>query len=148
MKGDIIGGVLGVLVGIVVVAGAIQLRTGTPTSPQPGFFPFLGGVAVVVLSSILLVQAGLGWSTGGEAFGEVRRPAILIASLAVYVAILDPVGYVLATTPIAGVILRVLGVTSWRVLGMGSVALSVGTYLLFARVLGIDLPAGLLEFLG
>ncbi|HEU5322878.1 MAG TPA: tripartite tricarboxylate transporter TctB family protein, partial [Methylomirabilota bacterium] len=70
------------------------------------------------------------------------------AGLAVYVAVLDPVGYVLATSLIAGVILRVLGVRSWRVLGGGSVALSVGTYVLFARVLGVDLPAGLLAPLG
>jgi hypothetical protein len=34
------------------------------------------------------------------------------------------------------------------VLGAGSVALAVGTYVLFARLLGIELPAGVLEFLG
>jgi hypothetical protein len=54
----------------------------------------------------------------------------------------------LATILIAGVILSVLGVTSWRVLAVGSVALSVGTYLLFGRVLGVDLPPGVLGFLG
>lgn len=57
-------------------------------------------------------------------------------------------GYVPATILIAGVILRVLGVTSWRALGLNSVILSVGTYLLFARILGTELPAGVLEFLG
>jgi len=64
------------------------------------------------------------------------------------VAILEPLGYVLSTMLIAAVILRVLGVRLWRVLGVTSLAVSVGTYLLFARVLGIDLPAGILEFLG
>ena len=148
MKGDIVGSLLGALTGIAVVVGAIKLRVGTPTSPQPGFFPFLGGVALVVLSVILLVQAWRGRSTGTEAFGEVRRPAILVVGMGVYVAILDPLGYVLATSLIAALILRVLGVTSWRALGMASIALSVGTYVLFDRLLGIELPAGVLEFLG
>jgi putative tricarboxylic transport membrane protein len=148
MKGDIVGGLLGAVAGIGVVVGSFKLRIGMPTSPQPGFFPFLGGLILLGLSLTLLVQACFGRSVGSEAFGEVRRPAMLVAGLGVYVAILDPVGYVLATTLIAGVILRVLGVTSWRALGVASVALSAGTYLLFARLLGIELPAGILEFLG
>jgi putative tricarboxylic transport membrane protein len=148
MKADIIGGALGVFVGIAVVGGALQLRIGTPTNPQPGFFPFLGGIAVAVLSGILIVQALMGGSVGGEPLGDVRRPAILVGSLAVYVAVLDPVGYVPATMLLTGTILRVLGVTSWRIVSVAGVALSVGTYVLFARLLDIDLPAGLLKALG
>ena len=148
MKGDVIGGLLLTVAGFAVVVGALKLRVGTPTSPQPGFFPFLGGLVLVVLSVILLVQAWRGRSTGTEAFGEVRRPVILIVGMGVYVAILDPLGYVLATVFIAALILRVLGVASWRVLGVASVALSAGTYLLFDRLLGVELPAGILGFLG
>ena len=128
--------------------GAIRLHIGTPLHPQPGFFPFLGGAALAFLAVILMVQAALGRSTGTEAFGRLGPPTILVVGMGVYVAILEPLGYVLGTMLIATVILRVLGVRSWRVLGVTSVALSVGTYLLFARVLGIDLPAGVLEFLG
>jgi putative tricarboxylic transport membrane protein len=148
MRGDIIASLIGALAGIGVVVGSLELRIGTLTSPQPGFFPLLGGVTLLALSSTLLVQAWLGRSTGCEAFGELRRPAILVVAMGGYVAILDPLGYVLATIPIAVVVLRVLGVTSWRVLGVSSVGLSVGTYVLFARVLGIELPVGVLEFLG
>jgi hypothetical protein len=49
---------------------------------------------------------------------------------------------------ISAVILRILGVKSWRALGVASVLLAVGTYVLFARILGIDLPLGVLGFLG
>jgi putative tricarboxylic transport membrane protein len=144
MRRDLVGGVVGVALGAGVVAGAVGLRVGTPTSPEPGFFPLLGGLGVAVMAGVLLVQAALGRSTGGEAFGELRRPAILVGALAIYVAILEPVGYVIATLAIAGVMLRVLGVHSWRVLVTGSVGLAGATWLLFARLLGIDLPAGLL----
>ena len=148
MKGDVIGGVLGIAVGAGGVVGAATLRIGTPLHPQPGFFPVLGGLGVMALSSALLVQAILGRSSGGEPFGEIRRPAILVAGLAIYVALLEPVGYVVATAFIAAVILRVLGVTSWRRLAVGSILLPVGTWLLFARLLGVELPAGPLADFG
>ena len=147
-RDDLLAGLLLALVGLGMVLGAIRLHIGTPLHPQPGFFPFLGGAALALLAVILATQAALGRSTGTEAFGRLGPPAVLVVGMGMYVAILEPLGYVLSTTLIAAVILRVLGVRLWRVLTVTSLALSVGTYLLFARVLGIDLPAGVLEFLG
>ena len=149
---DIIGSVLLILVGTGVIVESIRLHVGTPLMPKPGFFPFLGGFLLIGLSLVLLVQVWLGRGKpsgqGRQAFGEVYRPLILIVSLGVYAAVLESLGYVLPTTLIAGVILRVLGVKSWKMISLVSVLLSVGTYLLFDRILGVDLPAGCLPFLG
>ena len=145
---DIIGSLILILIGASVVVGSIRLHIGTPTTPQPGFFPFLGGAILIGLSLILLAYGWLGHGKRIEAFGEIRRPAILVVAMAGYVGVLDRLGYVPATFLISLVILRVLGVKSWKVLGLASVLLAGGTYLLFARLLGIELPAGILEFLG
>jgi putative tricarboxylic transport membrane protein len=147
-RDDLLAGCLLALVGIGVVIGAFRLHTGTPLHPQPGLFPLFGGGALTILAVILLVQAALGRSTGSEAFGKLGPPAIMVVGMGVYVAVLEPVGYVPATMLISAVILRVLGVRSWRTLSLTSLFLSFGTYLLFARVLGIDLPAGIVGFLG
>jgi putative tricarboxylic transport membrane protein len=151
-RGDIIGSVVLILIGIGVVIGSIRLHVGTPLMPQPGFFPFLGGFLLIGLSLVLLVQGWLGRNEAPrqprEAFGEWRRPLILVVSMSVYTAVLEWLGYVLPTIALSVVILRVLGVTSWKVLILASVGLSVGTYVLFGRILGIDLPAGVLPFLG
>jgi hypothetical protein len=146
--GDIVGSLLLILIGIGVMIGSVRLHVGSPTNPQPGFFPFVGATILIGLSLILLASGWMGRGKALEAFGEVRRPAILVVSMGVYVGILDHLGYVLATMIVAVVILRVLGVKSWKVLGLASVLLAGGTYLLFARLLGIELPAGVLEFLG
>jgi hypothetical protein len=132
-------------IGIGIIMGSIKLNLGTPTRPQPGLFPFLGGVFVVVTSSILMVKSWLGHGKKVKFFGEVRRPAILAAGMAVYVAVLNPLGYVLATTFMGVILMWVLGSRSWRVLAVTSVGMSVGTYLLFVQLLGVELPAGLLE---
>ena len=147
MKGDLVGGVAFMLAGLAVMAGAVAQKVGTPTEPQPGFFPFLGGAVIVALSLALQVQALRGHSSGGQAFGEMRRPAILVIGMAVYAAVLDPLGYVISTVFIGALILRVLGVTSWRVLAVTSVLLAVGTYAVFDRLLGVELPAGVLDML-
>ena len=147
-RADIVGSILLILVGIGVVIESIRLQVGTPLMPQPGFFPFLGGFVLIGLSAVLLFQGWFGKAERGpeEAFGELRRPVILIVSMSVYTAVLDPLGYVLPTIVLSGVILRVLGVTSWKVLILASLGLSVGTYVLFGRILGIDLPQGILPF--
>jgi putative tricarboxylic transport membrane protein len=149
---DIIGSVLLIFVGIGVIIESVRLHVGTPLMPQPGFFPFLGGFLLIVLALILLVQGIVSHGDGSphdrEDFGELRRPAILVVSMSIYTAVLEPLGFVLPTFIIAAVILRVLGVTSWKVLILASLGLSVGTYVLFGRILGIDLPVGILPFFG
>ncbi len=148
---DIIGSALLIAIGVGVVIESIRLQLGTPLMPQPGFFPFLGGSLLIGLSVILLVQGCLrrdrSTQQPRQAVGELRKPVILIASLSVYTAALSSLGYVLPTVILVAVILRVLGVTSWKVLVLASIGLSVGAYLLFGRALGIDLPTGVLPFL-
>jgi len=73
---------------------------------------------------------------------------ILVVSLSLYTAVLEALGYVLPTILLAAIILRVLRVKSWKVLVLASGGMSVGTYYLFGRLLGIELPAGVLPFFG
>src|ERR671930_1982326 len=130
MNRDSIAGAVGIVAGAAVLAGAVALRIGTPTEPGPGFFPLIGGMALIAPSAALLVQARLARSSGGEAFGEIRRPAMLVAALALYVAILEPLGFVAATVLATAAVLRLLGVTSWIRLTASSLLLPVATWLL------------------
>ena len=137
-------GLIFVLIGVGVIIGALKLRVGSATEPQPGFFPFVGGVLLLILSSILFVQGLRGRSLGTKAFGELRRPAILIVAMVVYVVILDGVGYVIATIMLSAIVLRILETKSWWVIVVASLVLSVGSYILFDRLLGVTLPNGIL----
>ncbi len=149
---DVIESILLTLVGIGVVVESIRLQVGTPLMPQPGFFPLIGGSLLIGLSLTFLVRAWLARSHASrqsrEAFGELRRPLILVVSMGLYTAVLEWMGYILPTLLITALILRVLGVTSWKELILASLSISVGTYFLFGRILGIELPTGVLSFLG
>jgi putative tricarboxylic transport membrane protein len=142
-KGDFAGSVFGILLGVAVMIASLRLHLGTPTEPQPGFFPFTAGALLVLLCAILLVKALSGRSEGAEPFGELWRPLILIIGLLVYSVVLDVVGYVIATILLSGVVLRVLDTKTWWKLVVISLALSIGTYLLFDRLLDVSLPGGI-----
>ena len=145
---DVVGSLFLFLLGIGAIIGAIRLHVGSLTEPQPGFFPFLGGISLIVLSSIIFLKGRLGHSRKKVAFGEVGRPALLLAVMIVLVAVLDRLGYVIGTFIASGLILRILNVKSWRVLILTSFCLSIGTYILFDKLLGIELPVGILARFG
>jgi putative tricarboxylic transport membrane protein len=142
--GDAVGSLFLFLLGIGAVFGAIRLKVGSPTEPQPGFFPFLGGLSLIVLSTIIFFKGRMGESQKKVAFGEVGRPALLLVVMIGLVAVLGSVGYVIGTFIASGLILRILNVKSWWTLILTSLCLSIGTYVLFDKLLGIDLPVGVL----
>ena len=147
-KSDLLGSLALFLVGVGAIIGAVRLHLGSPTEPQPGFFPFLGGISLIVLSSIIFLKGGIGQSQKKVVFGEVGRPALLLGVMIALVAVLDRVGYVIGTFVASGLILRILNVKSWRTVILTSLCLSIGTYILFDKLLGIELPVGILVRLG
>ncbi len=143
--GDIIASLFCILIGVAVMAGATRLRLGTPSEPQPGFFPFVSGAVLVVLCAVLLLQALSGRGQGAEAFGELWRPGMLMTGLLIYSVVLDDLGYILATMILSAVVLRVLDTKAWLKLAGISLVLSIGTYFLFDRLLNVSLPGGILS---
>ena len=142
--GDILVAVFFLSFATVFTIGGVRLRLGTPTEPQPGFFPFLGGVTLIILAGLLLVQGWRGKSSGTQAFGKIWGPLILIAGLAAYVAVLETAGYIVSTTLLAAVVLRILETRPFGVLIVISLILGIGSYLVFHELLGVPLPAGVL----
>ncbi len=135
------------LLGVAACVGGSRLGFGSVRAPEPGFFPWLGGLALIGLSAALLVQAGCRRGAATGSTGAWTRPALLLAALVLYVPVLEPLGYLLATAGLCAVALRVMGV---RVPAALSVALGLAavTFILFRRVLGVDLPPGVLAFFG
>ena len=142
--GDVIGGLLLLFIGGWAIVGGMKLHLGTVSEPQPGFFPFWGGVVLAGLSGILLFQALSGRSKGAQAFGAIWRPVIMIVGLIVYVAVLETLGYIIATIVLSVILLRVLGTRRWWVLAVAGLIIAFGSYILFARFLNVTLPGGIL----
>jgi putative tricarboxylic transport membrane protein len=152
---DAIAAVIGAVTGVTFLAGSFALRIGTMSAPEPGLFPFIGGTALLGLSMTLFARSvRVPQSARAEGRAQSRERSVtnlraqsaVVGALVVQAVLLERAGYVLSTSLAAAITLRALGVTSWRTVGIASVALAAATYGLFALLLGVDLPAGLLPF--
>src|SRR5262245_52779331 len=72
-KGDVISGAVLAALGVFIITQALAWDYYTLDGPGPGFFPFWYGIAMVVLSLLLIVNSA---RTGddGESKGEVNWP--------------------------------------------------------------------------
>ena len=141
--GEIVVGLCFLAIGLIFTAGAVKLQIGTPTEPQPGFFPFMDGLVLVLLSLVFLTLAWRGRIGQCHPFGKLGGPVIVVIGLVLYVAVLEPLGYLIATVFLSAVVMKVLE-TKTGILVLVSLALPLVSYLLFDRLLGVTLPAGIL----
>lgn len=145
-----------VLLGIAVAAclGAAQHSIGTFNDPGPGFFPMALGAVLGVLSLIILAGGILAKrAEAGETAlpqakqGKVSKEAlIVIGALAAYGVLLVPLGFILTTFVIFAALMVLVAGQKWFVAVGGAAGLSLVSYFIFATLLGVNLPHGLLAF--
>ena len=75
--------------------------------------------------------------------GAVRRMAAIPAFVVAYILLAEPLGFPLVVPPLLGGLLVTLGTRPWAAAGIAIVATAL-FWLLFARVLLVPLPLGLL----
>lgn len=117
----------------------------------PRIFPTVVGVGFLVLgllfllrTTVLLDRDLVAEVTTEEATTDWSTTILALLSLVAYASLLHPLGYTLATAlffPVAG---RILGSSRLRRDIIVGLALGLAIYLIFTRVLGVRLPAGLL----
>ena len=148
-KADSICALLMLAIGIVVISDASQygIFGWGPAGPEPGMYPFLLGLGVVVGSVIILVQIFLKVRRAepGERFIppgglkpvlQVAIPAALMVFLTEYVGLYVAAGLYLA------VYMRWIGKHRWITVLAVSILLPLSGYLVFEKWFLIPLPEG------
>jgi len=141
-------------IGVVVVLDGLNQATSTSASGVgAGFVPKVVGVALVVLSLLLMVQLARGRHgepDEGEGDVDVRSTkwvpfSVCVAAVLIFIVAVEPVGYLIVSAVTFWLTAWAMGARShWRS-AVIAVVLSLVVYLSFTRLLGIDLPAGILE---
>jgi len=109
------------------------------------YFPFFLSVAMIILSVLLFIfpsQHKNTWPKGQQLVSIF----LLAVAILVYSLSLAHVGFLVLATLLMGVCMWVFGATiKW--IAPVSVAVSISFYIIFDRILGLNLPTGILKFL-
>jgi len=121
------------------------LPFGTIAAPGPGFFPRalavgLAGVAAVLVARAMV--AGRADVTPLAAAGGRIRLAGVVGALFVFTAVLDSLGFVVATFLLMAALFRVVERHRWTIVVAESAATAVVSHLIFKTWLGVRLPPG------
>jgi hypothetical protein len=118
-----------------------------PDGPGAGFFPAAYGVAMIVLSAVLVVRsvAGKAADSSGEPAGYagVRRALLCWGALIVAVALLKIAGFVVSFALLSWFVVAVMFRQPQRRAWAVAVGGALAFYGLFGLLLGVALPGGL-----
>ena len=143
VRRDVAVATLALAFGAAAAFESAKLPFGTIHNPGQGFFPWWASVVVVLLATILLIQAlRLRASTALDKSGRIAKVVALLVALAAYTFLLDPLGYLICTFLLVLFMLRATDPQRWPVaLGVAAIT-AVGTYVVFAIWLSVPLPRG------
>lgn len=158
---NLIASILFIAVGIWGILQMLNLQQVKDTYAQPNVFPIAMIVGMLIFSVILLIQSIL-----KLAKMDVKDPAvekaetinflkdkgvqgalIVIALCVAFVLLFRPLGYVLDAAIIGFVIMALIGKRNWVVMALVSILVPFVMWLLFFKLLSVNIPMGPLSFL-
>ena len=146
---DIVGGLIGILVGAFALWEGTKMPTDVVMKIGPSFFPSILGGMLILFSTVLLVKALRGKSKGNvEAYrfsdkGVQRGLITLIAGIAFCVA-LDPLGFIPTSIIFLSFMMFVMGKRNPWLLAATPTLITAAIWLVFEKILALSMPAGVL----
>ncbi len=139
---DFWAGLMFVAVGISFAWGAMSYNFGTSAKPGPGYFPFGLGILLAILGAAVLFKALTIETDGGEPVGAFAwRPlVVVIGAVALFGVLLPRLGMIIAL-PLLVLMASFAGDEfRWRDALINAVVLTVFSWLIFSKGLGLTIP--------
>lgn len=132
------------LLSLYILIGSVQLGFGTMKEPDAGFFPFLGGLVILISNATVLFQKV---RENERIFKEKPGVKIFLSIIFIFVfwiVVMPSLGYVIVSFVAAFSLFKLMKLEGWIKPLILSVAIALFIYLLFDYWLYIDLPRGIL----
>jgi putative tricarboxylic transport membrane protein len=146
---DLISGIFWLGFGAVFTIGGLQQGLVRQGIPGPGSLPFVVGLILIGLSSVILVQTLLAPSSLKMKFfprdDSFARLMLTLLAIFIYGFFLKPAGFLLTTFVFLVFVLRWVGREGWISTLSFSLSTAVLSYLLFTA-LQVELPRGTWKF--
>lgn len=145
-------GLLWFSLAVLVGHKSIGIELGTPTSPGPGFMPFILALFLALLALIIFFTRSPASDLKGEMTStlgvRLGLRALAIVSLIIgYVLFFKVLGYLISSFILMIFLFRFAGNRRWISVLSSSLLAAFLSYLLFSVILKLDLPKGVLLYL-
>jgi len=147
---DFIGGGAGIAFGAYVLYEGAKMPADHIMKIGPSFFPNALAIGLIIFSAILIVYALLGRTKGqSEAISfrdkGIQRALVSLVAIVAYTALLNPLGYPIATVLLVGGIMALLGTRDVKQIAVVALATTFVVWVIFAKLLMLSMPMGILE---
>jgi putative tricarboxylic transport membrane protein len=147
---EVISGALLAALGVFILTESRKWSYSTPEGPGPGFFPTWYGIAIIVLSLVVIIKALVkpderDADEGVDRMGTFRALSTW-AAFAAGVALLEPLGFVLTLMLLTFFIVAVIFRRSLATAATTAIAVAAAFYVTFPLALNVALPVGRLGF--
>lgn len=133
---------------ILISYGALRLGIGKTHDPGPGFFPFLAGLIIALLSLSMIISSIKDKPKYVPPDGPLitGRAALILGVFVIFGFLVEKAGFFICTFFVTIVLLWVNGVKKWHSLLFAALLTSGGIYLVFNVLLEVRLPLGVLRW--
>jgi len=135
------------LIGFIAIYAAWPLDFWSDYGPGAGFFPLALGSGLVLMGAAVAVSAWLRREGASRFDGQLRKPLVVAGALAAYLAVLDFLGFAIATALFLFTLIHwVESRKAWLALTL-AVSITLGLHLVFDTLLKTALPLGILKWI-
>jgi putative tricarboxylic transport membrane protein len=150
-RADQITGIIMLVFSLAVMEGARRMPPSGTFGPGAGFLPFWLGIAMGILSIILLVNATREPAQGSSPSPFPKGQAIIAiletaGALAAFILLLETLGFLISIVLLTAFLLRIVERVGWLTTVTVAVANSAGLYVVFQILLGVSLPKNIFGF--
>jgi putative tricarboxylic transport membrane protein len=145
-RNDIIAGAIFIALGIFIFTQTIRYPTPLEKGhPGPGLFPnilallFIGFGLALILKARRLISAGVEITSGSR---KISNALFVLAIVAVYIGIVDFVGFLVTSAVLLFLLMKKLRVTILKS-AIASIIITLFVNLMFSKILRVPLPWGI-----
>lgn len=148
-RGELAGALALLALALAVLVLSWKMPFGSAAQPGPGAFPFGLGSLLLLVSIGLTGRALRVAGPDDEAMIEIGHRHIWtgLAALTVFALVFEPLGYLIGTTLFMLTLLRAWAQLSWQRSFLAGLLAALLSWLFFERLLGVNLPPGILRAL-
>ncbi len=139
---DLWSGLMFIVVGLGFAWGALNYSFGSSARPGPAYFPFGLGILTAVLGGVLLFGALTIETEDGEPIGPwpLKQMALILGAVVIFGLLIPKIGMAVSLPLLIGISSLASGEFHWKEVLINSIVLTIGSWAIFIKGLGLIIP--------